>query len=714
MYVQGIYYVYVLALLALCQASAAQSIPGVTVEGIPGKPGQADSIHNKQDQVQHFRSKLDSSVNRSIPPKKGLRPEFHGYARVFGQYANANYPFQAGPSSYIGYEFVPQLKWGNITFDIPVQYSTQQRSVGYQLNRISIRFDRQAFVRGMQQKAKERLQHENRWKDSLRYMMEQQMRELPGTKGLKDSLEQRIRNAKDSLPGTDSLQIDTSDLTRLRQQYDSVQQCVARMEAIWDQYQKLKEMQFFDPAQMINKYKPGTQMPQNGLSRAERLFATVQQFQVGTINPVYNSLYLQGVSISGLNVEIQAGLYYAAAIAGRLSQPLTFNVLRPKMEYRWLYGARAGIGSKEGTHLHFSYLSSKDKHTDNSIGNAGVDILNPQQNKVATADIRLNLNSKWWLSAEYGVSASNEMPVSKDSLSNEESSALPSNHFSFSNTTHHAWKTGITGELKNARLTAGVQRTGSYYFTVGNPYLRRDLMRYDIRWQQKLYKNIVRWDAQGQLDHDNLNQQKAYTTNYQYLTNSIDLRPKRWPAFRLMHAYRAQQSRGIERYQNRVNLYSVTGTYQKRFKLYHQLSWMAGYNYQRQKDDAGSVSTTNYLMAGQTYYYKDWFDFQYNGTIIFSGTADTLTQADGRRGTMNSHQASSHIRYGKGWSSGAGGNYTHDPVWGKISGVFIQQQGPLWKNAGFDIQAGLNHYSKRDDGQPSQQMTLNVQLTQRW
>jgi hypothetical protein len=231
--------------------------------------------------------------------------------------------------------------------------------------------------------------------------------------------------------------------------------------------------------------------------RLGKLASTINAFSIGTNNPVYTPFTLGGVPVTGLYVEAQPHIFYAAFTTHKNLNELPGE----KALRRNLTAARAGVGAKESTHLHFIYLQAADDRNsfrpDTMLTgvNDTLVINTPRSNHVVSADFKADLlNKKISFEGELASSLTKEnsllSPTSfTDIISNLGKTTLSENNNSQSD---YAYRLQANLNLvSHSRLVLKKETIGAGYYSLGVPFLRNNVSMTEVRTEHQLFKNRI-------------------------------------------------------------------------------------------------------------------------------------------------------------------------------------------------------------------------------
>lgn len=301
------------------------------------------------------------------------------------------------------------------------------------------------------------------------------------------------------------------------------------------------------------------------------LFNSVRRFDIGTFSPRYNVLMMDGVQVTGINLELNKGLTYLAVCAGETRTAMagygSYN------RYSSTFSAvRVGIRSDKKLSFIISGLRGNGK-SGTLISEA---VTLPLANQVIGGEFSYAILPNLVVRAEYAQSTQSNEPTGAYHIGIL--TAQRKEAFGFSG----AWLFGTSYAAKDAKTQVEFtyQQTGPGYYSLAAPYLRRDNRKTELKLNRKLYKNVWSAFASSRVDYDNLYDTKSASTSTVWLTLGTKITPRKLPYIVAsisplwQHTTSRVQQITIT---NRVNLYNV----------------LIGYNYFGEK--VTNTSTFNYV-----------------------------------------------------------------------------------------------------------------------
>jgi|GEM_PF-2134477 len=283
------------------------------------------------------------------------------------------------------------------------------------------------------------------------------------------------------------------------------------------------------------------------LRKLDKILYSLKSLSVGMSAPDYSTFTLSGMAVNGFSMEVEPFGFYGAFTYGTILNPVLTTSTQHASYRRDLIAGSFGYGSKGKTHLHFTMLSA----TDDSLSIDPRDSLYlyyklPQDNKVMSLDGQINLfRNRLIVSAEISGSQTIKdlTTYSPNVIYNGGTTADPQNWFvNILTQNRHVNKAVVDfaifakAEAKlfkdRTTLSASFRRVGPNYYSFGLPFLIRDVMSFEVKVSQNLWKNRLRLSAYVKRNSDNLEENKLQTTTTYNYGFDVNLRIPKWPSFR--------------------------------------------------------------------------------------------------------------------------------------------------------------------------------------
>lgn len=267
---------------------------------------------------------------------------------------------------------------------------------------------------------------------------------------------------------------------------------------------------------------------QNTPTFVRKFLGAFETLELGNTHPDYGILVLQHTSVRGVNIAVNPGVFYAAFVTGTVTHDLhkfyRTHINQPKTR---IYYGGFGIGDRRESYLHFSFLSARDE------GRGEVEEYRLRDNVVIGASGGLSFFQNRWKTEVEGAFSVYTRDRTVPGL--DEYLPIP---FTFpdgllkinaSTMGDVAFKVSSRLRLKNLSMDAQIRRTGAGYHTLGNPYLRNDLLLADGRVAYKFLKNRLSLSGFFKHQYDDLAGWKDYRTTLSSAGLSVAWRNAKQP-----------------------------------------------------------------------------------------------------------------------------------------------------------------------------------------
>ena len=474
--------------------------------------------------------------------------------------------------------------------------------------------------------------------------------------------------------------------------------------------QELRDLKEGDMAQRME------QLESLGLASAVQSFTSVlSTFSLGVTFPAYTRLTLDGVPVTGLNVEVTPGMFYFA-VAGGIAQEATPN-LNSFNSYaeigsfkRSLAATRFGVGGKDDTHFYISGLYGKDDEgslTRDSLNN----IIAPQKNVVLGADGRLLLlDDRLDLSAEYTYSVLTA-DIQAPGPAESDVPGVLGNLVDANSTTSGDVAYNVAAAYSivesGTKLSGFVRRVGAGYTSMGAPYLRQDNMRYEAKVDQSLMNRQLSIGAFYRRDEDNLSNIKGTETTVNSFGAQLGVNFRDYPYLRLSYAPLSQVSqvfRDSLKIENDILIASALAGYIYRASSGFYSSTAISFMYSEGKTEMpGASYLSRNAMLMQTFGFASPLLVNFSIGTINSELGEMKTQI------VNTDFSVSYTFYDV-WQNTAGVSLSRDAV--RRNGIYVRSSAPLWTKSNLEVTAERSMYE--DQTFDFDETLVRLTLSQSW
>lgn len=598
--------------------------------------------------------------------------QFTGTTRLMGQFSNRQGTDQGLPPSFGRWDLNSIVNVYGVPVSVNALFSTEQRGAIQNINYFNIGLSRSDLTDMIRRKIDDRI-------GGLESLREKVQNLSP------DAVADSVKRIAGSALGTDpDAAIQT--LQELRNLKDA------------DLSKRMQELQSF------------------GLASAVQSFTSVlQTFSLGVTFPTYSRLTLDGVPVTGLNVEVTPGSLYFAITGGIAEQATpslsTINSFSAFGSFRRAIAAtRMGWGGKDDTHVYVTGLYGSDDEgslTRDSLNS----VIAPQKNFVLGADGRLLLlDDRLDLSAEFALSALTA-DVQAQGPSDASIPGFMGNVVGANMTTSGDNAYNIQAAYSiletSTKLSGFVRRVGAGYTSMGVPYLRQDNMRYEAKVEQSFLQRQLSVGAFYRRDEDDLSNTKGTETTVNSFGADLGLNFRNLPYLRLSYAPLSQVSqimRDSLKIQNDILVASVLAgyTYRGSGGFYGSTALTFIYNEGKSDMQGGAYISRNGMFM-QTVGFKIPLVISFNAALINSRFAGQETKI------VNTDLGVSYTFFDT-WQNSAGVSLSRNDV--RRTGVYLRSVAPLWKMA--TLEASVEYNSYEDPTLDYREVLGRVTLAQSW
>lgn len=405
-----------------------------------------------------------------------------------------------------------------------------------------------------------------------------------------------------------------------------------------------------------------------------RFLSNFSKIEAGRFRPDYGELSLQGISVSGLNLELTHKVVYAAFATGNVKRSIGGENTGEETYKQKLMFGKFGFGEKKTSHFYLTYMKIEDETDIPWQGPFDTtNTLKPQSNVLIGAEFRLSfLKNKWTIDGEAGLSAitrDTRITYTYDSIPEYDSIIRRAPQFLVDAVDPNVSSSGDYGFSFNTRLSlpsttisGGYKWIGPGYYTLGNPMLVNDRQTIDARIDQAVFRRLVTLSAYYKHFSDNLigwKPETTYSSAYGFIAR-VTL--KKAPYFQISFTPNKQTTKGDSLLiSNSMNIVSFSTGYTYpvgKLKAFTNLS----YFFQQANYDPESQNQA----TTQTYTLNQNVNFARPFQANFNASYSLTNYTDAKRTII---------------SLLAGGSHTLKKIWKNSMGVkFMKSGGDLDEN----------------------------------
>lgn len=467
-----------------------------------------------------FKQNRDSIIKETVTYLKNkTKIKIKGVIRNETYWANNSFAGQ-GQSNFYNRTYIDyQIVVGSLPFRSSLNTTSEDFQYNKQISGFNLNFDFEEYRKIVEQKIKEKaLLSTNTHKiDSMSHMVKDYIDQS-------NKLRQKFQNVQFKENISKVEQIVTKALTdsiyaqkrrlkinhsiELLKKYkkeqellDSLNGVINRLNTKIMYFNALKELENIGLKES-DFMKLDTIKKVKGIISDLNIVNSIRHFNVGYIYPAYSEAVLHDVSLRGFNIEVKPGRFYAGYCLGLIGQNSILNNTQDITNKGRIQAMKLGIGSPDNIYFGIVVLEGNKNPTDTFT-------LSPQiiknkvigvQTKILIGDFGVFEFEKAWSDAYQ-----QENRVAFSDLSN---SILKNVYNSSTNT-----RLGGFIRQSNTKYLFYFRKDDPFYYSIGNPFNRKDCYRYDSRIDQGLIKNKLNIFIGYKLDKDNVSGIKGTTTS---------------------------------------------------------------------------------------------------------------------------------------------------------------------------------------------------------
>lgn len=484
----------------------------------------------------------DSAVADTSSKKKKSPVNIHGSVTVIGQASDGKLLYQTVPQNYVRTFINTDIDAFGVPFNAGYVYTTENNSGLNRINNFSFSFNYEKFYNNLKQKLEAKMQagvddKRNRLSEMDMEKVRKEQIRLKTKMTTPDYQEQLNKNRQILDRGEkDSTFKKTYRYKRAQQQLLDHDAELERMKYLDDLQQiDLKNGRALNTDLNVNKHRLHTpsgfrrELKKQGLQQpGYDLLLSVKKFELGTFTPTYSQLVLNGVSVTGVNAEINPGQLYGAFTWGKtvanFYNPFAFDIAGG----RTIMAGRAGIGRTEKLLVAATVLKGEDDSR-NLVSDTNHTYYVPKNNYVTGLD--LTYKSEYIdVALEYARALNREAAdgeIKADQLLNDQKikysgAALAS--------------VGVNLKDAGTKFRLSGRLVDPYYYSFGTPFLRQDNFRLEGKADQTFLKKQITAGVSYRRDADNIYGLKQATSVNNGYIFTLNLKFKRYPFLLLSYS----------------------------------------------------------------------------------------------------------------------------------------------------------------------------------
>ncbi len=603
-----------------------------------------------------------------------------GTSRISSQYADIRGAYQALPVSFARWEFDPSIAFWGIPFSGHLFLTSERDRFGETINTANFNFsirssDLQQYIR---QRVEDKI-------TSLRAEAE--------TAATSDTTLAPVQAATDTL--RDQAQQIDDIRQEAEQQRSTVEQKIAQLEALRD----IRDSRL--PEQVKQLEQLGV------ISGTEQFLLNFPYIGIGMNHPSYSPLTLSGLAVNGLDMEFNPGKFYLAFSYGTAEKPVQTparitpatpvdSLINPdslvnRSYDRKVIAGRIGYGRKGGSHVLFTMLHARDDAASVAFDTNNI-VLTPKENLLMGIDVRiLGFDENFTLDGELVGSVLTDNAHSAP-LDNSDVPSFLTDLIEPKMSTHvdyaYALKFQFALPESYTRVSGSVRMIGPGFSSLGVPFLRNDLFRYEARIDQGFLRRQITVGGFYRHERDNLIPWKRSTTTLDGYGVNAGLNFRDYPYLQVLVAPYLQRNNAEDstyKLNNKTLLVSAATGY----------SWRIGALLSTTTLSYGLQTSTTQRAESDfrstTYSLNQSVGFSFP-LLLSAGAGVTAQKYTLIENNILFVDGSASYTFADNWTTTAGTTFMSEEN-GKRTGYYISMSLPLWQLGTVDVRAERNAFN---------------------
>ena len=609
---------------------------------------------------------LTAQDEEPAPPTTSSTFELTGTSSIETQYADQQGVGQTIPSRYARWYLTPTV----ILFDIPftgsLLLSTEQSRGRQSINSFNLSFslDQDQLQERLRQRLIERV---------ASAAFGGTIDEVEGLASVEEAL-----NDPSRLADIDRLRTKVESGAATTEEAAELREKQAELESLQEKYEMLKGIkekvgeaeELRDMAETsyptADLYDPdnlrGALTELDMLSGVERFLYNFPRFGIGVNYPYYSPYTINGIAVNGADIIFNPGKFYLATTIGTAQRDVP-EALANDSTYiafdRNIYAGRIGYGRIGEGHALLTVMYAGDQDSSVIVDTSTGFYLAPQENWVLGLELDIPIVPEVFMikgeiagsllsgdlsSPEVETGASLDAPDWLSDLVKFRTSSFFDYSFSV--------EPRLTITKTGTKLKGSFERIGPGYVTLGIPYLRNDLIRYEGEVEQKLVKKQITLSGRYRQEKDNLIDWKRATTELQMFSVGLGLNFRRLPFLRLNYTPYRQTNDAVGEFQvdNRITVFTAVAGH--RYQLGESLGAMTiGTFTLNSVETLGNRfdSETKVYSLGQSFDIGSWLTLQASASLSQpTSVIDTLQNT-------TTFDVGATVTFLEDWNATAGG-----------------------------------------------------------
>jgi len=441
----------------------------------------------------------------------------------------------------------------------------------------------------------------------------------------------------------------------------------------------------------------------------EKLLLGTDALGIGTNYPSYSEYTLKGVPVTGINLELNPGIFYTAFAASRNQRGIENSAYE-----RNLYAGRLGLGKKEGTHFFFTGVYTRDDENSIAVDPNNL-TLTPKSNYVFGAETKLALFNDHILIEGEGNGAA----LTRDTRDADlEIKAIPafaknlinpkiSTSFDYS----YTGKMSYVNTGSATRISVDTKMVGPGYVSLGAPNLRTDQLIYEAKAEQGFWGRKISIGTFFTTSHDNLIAWKSSTTTTTAFGVNLGLNIPKLPFLQVSYSPYLQKNDDpvpAQQIENKTIMLSAVTGYSL---LIREFNFSTNVAY-----TSNQANTLNGISDFQTNSISVTEAVSFNKPISFAGTWGLIkAESPAINSNINNLDLSVNAAFIEFLTNTLGFNIAAENSLNKKTGLYLNTTVSLWKN--INLNARIEETSYKDlvnDSLNYNELLFNIALNASW
>jgi hypothetical protein len=417
-----------------------------------------------------------------------------------------------------------------------------------------------------------------------------------------------------------------------------------------------------------------------------KFFGLFNKLNFGTTYPDYTPFTISGVSLKGMDFEINPGQFFLAS--SLFSNQKAENNIQFR---RNIYSGRIGYGKKDKNHLFLTALYGRDNENSITI-NPPDPTLTAKENFITGIEGKLLLfKEKLELNGEITSSTYTRDvtdPLTANSTIPFFAKILMNQTVSTANYIAYTFRSKFSNDKSKTDLEAGIKMIGPGYSSLGVPYIGNDKLEIDGKINQKFLSNKLSLSASAKWNRDNLDNTLFATTKTTVLNFTMNYSPEKLPYFVVSFAPYFQKNDAVNPnfiVDNKFYQMTFVSGYTKMFKSGTSLTSTMSYALSKMTTFLNSNDFTNHnvtLSEAMSFKFPLTLSGSFSGYFGYTGLYTRILSGD-----FNAVYTSYEI-----WTNTLGANLSFEQNTNRKIGIYFRSGLTLSSYLQFDLNAEQNLY----------------------